>query len=379
MMKIAVLVPGFSTHAGDWAIPALEEFVRGLGTSADVHVFALRWPPIARRYPVYRASVHALGGGHRLGWRAAQLWLRALRAIVAEHRRAPFQVVHGFWADEPGWLAVWAARRLGVPAVLSLQGGELVAWPDIDYGLQRLPGRRALVRWALAHATVVTAGSAYHARQAVRFLPSIADRVVQLHTGVDTRRFRPATRVGGPAISVLNVGSLVPVKQQELLLRTLTRLPKASAAIAGDGPRAAALAALAAALGLSGRVDFLGRVPYDAMPDLYRRAAVYVQTSRHEGQAVASVEAAACGLAVVGTPVGVVPEIGLVAPDEQTLADTVGALLADPIRRAALGGQARAAVEAGFSLDACVARFLELYGSLNSAACGPSAVSRGLV
>jgi len=38
----------------------------------------------------------------------AGLWLAALRAIAAEHRRARFDVLHAFWVDEPGWVALSA-------------------------------------------------------------------------------------------------------------------------------------------------------------------------------------------------------------------------------------------------------------------------------
>lgn len=363
-MKIALVVPGFSAHERDWAIPAVEEYVRHLGERAELHVFALRWPPRAGRYRVYRASAVALGGGHHLGWRVVGLWLRVLAALLAEHRRRPFDLVHGFWADEPGWLAVWAARRLGRPSVVSLQGGELVEFADIDYGLLRLPGRRALVRWALAHATVVTAGSAYHAQQACRFSPALERRIVQLHTGVDAERFRPPPPSLRPQVEVVNVGSLLPVKQQEMLLRAVAHLPGARADIAGDGPRKHALAALAAALGIDGQVRFLGRVPYEAMPPVYQRARIYVQTSRHEGQSTAVAEAAACGLPVVGTPVGVVPELGVVAETETTLPGVLRELLDDEARRAELGQRARAAVETAFAADRTVSRWLDLYARM---------------
>ena len=42
--------------------------------------------------------------------------------------------------------------------VLSIVGGELIGLPDIGYGLQRLPGRGALVRWLMQRATLVTGG-----------------------------------------------------------------------------------------------------------------------------------------------------------------------------------------------------------------------------
>src|SRR5436305_1637369 len=98
-MKLAIIVPGFSANEQDWCIPALLDFVRVLAMQADVHVFTLRWPERAADYDVYHAHVHALGGTSRLGPRVLGLWSRALRAIAAEHRRAPFDVLHAFGVD----------------------------------------------------------------------------------------------------------------------------------------------------------------------------------------------------------------------------------------------------------------------------------------
>lgn len=365
-MRVALVVPGFSAHEGDWAIPALEEFVRRLSAEADVTVFTLRWPQAPRQYRVYRATVHAFGGGHHLGWRVVSLWTRALRTLIAEHRRIPFDVIHGFWADEPGWLAVWAARQLGRPSVVSLQGGELVAMPEIDYGLLRWPGRRAAVRWALAGATIVTAGSKYHAEQAQRFSPALQGKLRRLHTGVDTTRFSPGPPDGRPRVAVLNVGSLVPVKHQARLLGVLARLPGVSAELVGDGPERSRLTKLALDLGVADRVRLVGRIPHETMPRIYRRAAIYVQTSWHEGQSHAVAEAAASGLAVVGTPVGVLPEVGLVAESEPALVERISGLLADPARRTELGRHARAVAARTLSLDASIPAFLTLYERLAS-------------
>ena len=98
--------------------------------------------------------------------------------------------------------------------------------------------------------------------------------------------------------------------------------------------------------GLGERVRFLGQVPRAAMPERYRSATVLVVTSRHEGQSMVAVEAAASGLPVVGTRVGVLPDLGggavTVAPDDASgLADAIGSVLDDAGRAAAMGAAGR--------------------------------------
>ncbi len=365
-MKIALIVPGFSSHERDWCIPVLLDYVRALSRLDEVHVFTLRWPERSARYTVFGAEVRALGGRPRLGPRVLGLWARAVGAITAEHRRGPFDVLHAFWADEPGWVASMAGARLRRPVLLSLAGGELVGLPDIHYGLQILPGRRAFVRWLMRRAALVTGGSDYLLGLARAHLPSSQQhRLRRASLGVDLSRFTPGAAPANGHTLGLNVGALYPVKDQALLLRALARLPgHIGVRIAGEGPLLAPLQGLAAGLGLAERVQFLGPVDHGALPAVYAAADVFVQTSRHEAQGMALLEAAACGVPAVGTPVGVLPELGLPAADESALAETLGALLADSARRIALGQAARQRAADEFSLEGAMERFRALYAEV---------------
>jgi glycosyltransferase involved in cell wall biosynthesis len=364
-VKIGLVLPGFSANERDWCIPALLDFVRVLAKQAEVHVFTLRWPERAAIYEVYGARVRALGGARRLGPRVLGLWAQAVRAIAAEHQRGAFDVLHAFWVDEPGWVAAWAGRQLGVPVVLSLAGGELARLPDIGYGLQLLPGRRLILRWALHHASAVTAGSKYLcglARQA-----GLAPAVRWAPLGVDTAMF--ASHAAGLASTasptILSVGSLAPVKDHALLLgvfrRVAAQMPEVQLMVAGEGPLAAELAGQAAGL----PVRFLGAVDHAALPAVYAQASLFVQTSRHEAQGLAVLEAAACGVAPVGTPVGVLPQVGRAAETEAGLAEALVELLRDGGCRSALADGARARVLDDYGLPGCVERFGRLYAEIS--------------
>ncbi|MEP7356310.1 MAG: glycosyltransferase [Anaerolineales bacterium] len=358
-MKIGLVLPGFSASEQDWCIPALLDFVRVLARRAEVHVFTLRYPERAGRYTVYGAQVHALSEGRRLGPRVLGFWARATAAMAAEHRRGGFNVLHAFWVDEPGWVAAWAGRRLRVPVVLALAGGELVRLPDIGYGLTLLPGRGVLLRLALRQAASVTAGSAYLCRLAESL--GAARRVELAPLGVDTGRFQPPAGGSAAAPVVINVGSLVPVKDQARLVRVFqtvaAHIPEAELIIAGEGPQRAALERLAG----GSRVRFTGAVDHGALPALYAGAAVLAQTSRHEAQGLAVLEAGACGVPAVGTAVGVLPEVGQAAETEAELADTLIALLRDPAQRRARGLAARAEIDERFGLETALERFWQIY------------------
>jgi glycosyltransferase involved in cell wall biosynthesis len=375
-MRVGLIVPGFSADAEDWCIPALRDLIQRLATRVDAHVVALRYPYRTSRYELFGAQVTALGGGQRTSLASLGLWQRALALLATEHRRRRFDVLHAFWANETGALATLAGRLLGIPTLVSLAGGELVGLPDIRYGGQLAATERAKVRLALGLADMVTAGSCGLLERARHWLGDRpAERIQHVPLGVDVDRFYPDRSPSTDLPPCLvQVASLSQVKDQALLLRAAAHLRAVGQAcpveLVGEGPLEAHLRALADALDISSLVHFRGPIPHDHVPAVYRRATLYVQTSRHEAQGMAVLEAAACGLPVVGTPVGVLPELAplcgaTVPPDDPgALARTIADLLADSSRRTAMGRAAQVRVEADFNLVHSAERFHQLYTGL---------------
>jgi glycosyltransferase involved in cell wall biosynthesis len=156
-------------------------------------------------------------------------------------------------------------------------------------------------------------------------------------------------------------------------LRVFGRLaadrPDLELELVGDGRLRAGLEATVAKGAMAGRIRFAGYVPREAMPARYRSATVLVVTSRHEGQSMVAVEAAASGLPVVGTRVGVLPDLGdgaLTVPvgDEAALADALAAVLDDPARAARMSAAGRAIAVGRFDSERTTADLLEAYAGL---------------
>jgi glycosyltransferase involved in cell wall biosynthesis len=357
-MNVGLVVPGFSSDTSDWCIPALRHLARASTEHADVRVLAVRYPYRVDRYDLEGNEVIALGGAAIRGPATLALWRRTLAVLRAEHRRRPFDVLHAFWATESGMLTALAGRLLRVPTLVSLAGGELVALPDIGYGDQRVAWERFKVAVALRLAGAVSAGSRYLQRIARRHRPDVA----LLPLGVDTSLFRPAQRDGGHRL--LHVGTLTPVKDQRSLLGAFARVhddnPRATLDIVGDGPLRGSLQALATGLGLGDTVRFHGDLDHAALVPLYQAADAFVVSSRHEAQCMVALEAASCGLRVLGTSVGVVPELAPDLPvpvgDVTALARAIGSDRA-PI-------DARALVEREFALEVCTRGFVSCYARL---------------
>ena len=376
-MRVAVIVPGFSAGDDDWCIPALLDLVRGLASNHDIEVFALRYPPVPRSYHVAGVRVHALGGGDLAGPRRLALLLRAASAIRERHRAAPFDVLHGFWADEPGFMAVSLAATFEIPSVVSVLGGELVDLPDIRYGGARSRLNRWLSSRALARAERVTVGSAFLAEIVAA---SVAPRrLVALPLGVDTALFTSSgpnvALVGDPAI--LSVGSLVPVKGHQTLLRAVAiashDLPDIHLHLVGEGPERPDLKRMARSLGLEARVTFHGAISHEQLPAYYRGASFCALASRYESQSLVLLEAAACARVTVGSAVGLLPEVTpadwLGPPDDPTrLARVIVAAAGDSARRASVEQALTAEVDEHFSMDWTVSRLDRLYHDVACAA-----------
>ncbi|HZY45540.1 MAG TPA: glycosyltransferase [Anaerolineae bacterium] len=382
-MKVVWIVPGFSSDERDWCIPALLDLARVMASQCELHIVSLRYPYRRDRYSVYGATVHSIGGGHRGAWFTPSIW-RAAQNVIDQ---LDFDVLHAWWLYEPGLLAARLKKR--APIVISLAGGELINLPSIGYGLARRFYLRWLMRWSLRRADVVTTGSNCLIEIAKKF--EAVKRIEFAPLGVDTTMFTPS-RISGVEASagagviepakastpesrvILNVGSLEPVKDQTTLLHAFKKvhdqLPNTRLIIAGEGNLHCPLSRLADTLNLTPFVEFRGEVPHHQLPDLYRSASVFVQSSRHESQGMALLEAAACGVPIVGTRAGTLSDLapdaafGTTIGNEDELAAAIIGVLIQPDRAAEISQAARSIIKHEYALDRSVDRFRKIYRDL---------------
>ncbi len=320
-MRLALLTPGFSADEDDECIPAILDLVRTLAQHDDVQVFALRYPHRRQNYQVYGATVHPLGAGQVRGFGRLPLWGRALLQLRQAAQAQRFDVLHALWAHEPGFLAALAGQWTQTPVLVSLLGGELADLPEIDYGGGRSRVNSWLVQRALRQASWVTVGSHWLRQQVLPDLVRAGcapERLEVLPLGVATERFHPQAAANpGPDLDgrpkLLQVAALTSVKDVATALRALpqiaVRWPDVHLHLVGEGELRQSLEQLAHELGVAARVTFHGAIAHHQLPAWYARADLALVSSRFESQGMVILEAMACGCPVVGTTVGLLPEL----------------------------------------------------------------------
>jgi glycosyltransferase involved in cell wall biosynthesis len=365
-MKVALVVPGGVDRAGEHrVIPALLALIERLAASHELHVFALRQEERPGIWELRGARVHNIGGG----WTR----MRAVRAILAEHRASRFDIVQSVFSGACGLVAVSAARVLRIPSVVHVAGGEPVSMPDIGFGGRVTWEGRCQEAVVMRAATAVTAAS----EPQLELLSSLGIAARRVPLGVDHMRDWPARepvarRADEPA-RVIHVGSLNRVKDQPTLLRALATLaprhPELQVDIVGEDTLGGEIQRLALTLDLAGRVRFHGFLTQRRLHSLMQQAHISVVSSRHEAGPLVLLEAAAIGVPTVGTAVGHVvelaPDAAIAVPvgDSAALAAALHRVLSDePLRlRLARGAWLRALREDADYTAAC---FERLYSKL---------------
>ena len=314
------------------------------------------WDDARLGYPVVR---HRRPFSKRFGTRLL------LPRLLALHRRERFDLVHCHAAYPQAHVAATLRGLTGLPFVVRPHGCDILPGEVI----RRSPRLERRMQRAVAAADLVIAQGEF-LRGVIEETGVPAGRVRVVNNGVDVAAFGAADPYPHPRPYILGMGSFVPHKGFDLLLRAYALLPadRPDLLIAGDGPEREPLADQARDLGIAHQVHLLGMVTGDRKVSLYRSATCFVCPSRREPFANVLLESLASGVPAVATDVGGNREIvrheenGLLCdPDSPAaIAAAVGRLLDDAALAAGLrAGAAR--LIARFDWDAVADRYIDLY------------------
>lgn len=379
-MKIALLSEKYTPDFGGLAI-STERLARLLAAAGHaVRVFAptLNLPPSERRIlPSSGVDVTRFGARKRVDDTLAD-WFEL---IVEEHRRDPFDILHAYFLPQAGFVAAYAGKYLGTPSVVSIRGNDIER-AAFD------PSKFSHVMYALQNASAVTTNASTLARKAKAF---VEREIFLIPNGIDTELFKPMERnetlaemlgLGGKTKEERSAvigfaGELREKKGLRALLSGYAQAAKsrpASLLIVGevrDGEDKKFFDEFKSANSQL-PITVTGPVPHEDMPAYYALMDVLVHPSLRDGMPNAALEAMACGLPVIATPVGGIldaledGENGVLVNvnDAAALAGKIVELLDDPQKRAGLGQRARETVVEKFGLEAELRANLRVYESL---------------
>jgi glycosyltransferase involved in cell wall biosynthesis len=357
-MKVLLLSGAGSAHTQRWANALL---ARGLEVSVVTqHDYDPRDfdPGVrVRRLPFRGAPGYYLNA-------------RALRAILREEMPA---ILHAHFLSGYGT----TARLSGFhPSIVSVWGSDIFEFPARN----RLTRHLALRNLAFADRILSTSEvmkreieSYYRPETEIALTPF----------GVDVEAFAPAA--AGREGETLELGILKNLHWYsgvDILLRAFamarrrliesgqgTLAGRLRLSVAGEGPKRGEYEALARELGLGACVAFKGALRFAEVPAFLSTLDAYCAPSLAESFGVAVLEASACGLPVLASRVGGLPEVveegrtGILVPpgDPEALSEALLALVSDPGLRARLGEAGRAFVVERYSWARCVDRMLAAY------------------
>jgi glycosyltransferase involved in cell wall biosynthesis len=311
--------------------------------------------------------------------------LRALREL--SRRRAEFDVVHDNQCLGYGLLGL---RRMRLPVLATVHHPIQI---DRRLELAEATGTRRLTlrRWysftrmqarvARRLPRLLTVSDAAR-DQIAREMRVAPERIAVVPNGVDTSIFRPLPgRRRRPGRIIATASADVPLKGLAPLLRAFAQVcarQSAELVVVGKPRPNGPTSRLLGELRLNGSVHFVSGLPERELVALYAEAEAAVVPSLYEGFSLPAVEAMACGLPLVTTTAGALPEVvgadgetALLVPpgDVSALARGIVTLLGDDSLRRRLGDRGRSRVLERFTWAAAARGTADCYREVMAAAC----------
>ena len=196
--------------------------------------------------------------------------------------------------------AIWIAKLRNTPVVVNYRGGEAASFlanstQSVGFSMRQ------------ASALIVPSGFLKSVFASFNMAAAIVPNIVDIERFNNPAPHRASWR------HLLVARNLEPIYDNETAIRAFLTVHRrhsdATVTIAGSGPLADSLCALADSLGLAGAVIFAGRLDRDAMAQAYRNADIAINPSLVDNMPNSVLEALASAVPVVSTNVGGVPYI----------------------------------------------------------------------
>jgi glycosyltransferase involved in cell wall biosynthesis len=326
------------------------------------------------RYPQLPGNLGLSSGGKLL-------YARLLGRIRRLHRAQPIDVIHAHAALPCGHAASLLSRRLKIPFVVTVHGLDVFNMCSSN-GIPAAWRRKVSVEvYSTARTVICISG---RVQEILRSGTPVGTCSAVVHNGVNSSFFSPTAEKEGAAPEILVVGTLLPSKGHELVLRALQTLklswPQIQCRIIGEGPYRAQFETRAHELGVGPQVQFVGRQTRSEVAESMQRSSVFVLPSRNEALGCVYLEAMSCGKPVIACRGQGIDEVighgenGWLIPADglEELVQGLSALLRSSELRTRIGRAARQTILDNLTLSHQAQHLSAIYRQAVAGAARPS-------
>jgi glycosyltransferase involved in cell wall biosynthesis len=214
------------------------------------------------------------------------------------------ELIHGHWAIPTGLIGALAASLLRKPLVITVHGSDFRLATGKSFVLKKI----FLYACKRARHLHCVSGAM---KKEIEYLDIDEGKISAFPMGIDEKFLGVGKdqkrNFSHRPITIISNRNLLPIYNVSLLIRAIPVIleeeSRVKFLIAGNGPEREKLEREAKDLNVGDRVQFLGQVPHEGMPNLLRQADIYVSTSLSDGTSVSLLEALASGAFPVVTDI----------------------------------------------------------------------------
>ena len=367
-MKIVIIATHYLPHVGGLEL-ATYHLAKELDKQQnEVHIITPYPDPNKNTTPIYihRQPIHTYPDEHPI--RAFIDGLIFFRKTVKTIKEIKPDIVHAqnITNSIPAYIA-W--RKSRIPYTICIHGNLELMGPFLPTFLQRFWPKFPHIK---AAAQIITLTN----EMSTLFEKKLGKKPAVIPNGVDLKRFYPAEKnekKKSASSVILTLSRIDNKKGLEYAIESMTKIhtkfPTAKLMIVGDGEYRSELEKLVEKNMLSATVEFPGLIPNSEVPAYLRNADLFLLPSLYEGLPLTLLEAMACGLPIISTPVSIAPEIiatwknGYIIPfkSPDAISESVIDLLSNPDKRRQCSENSYRAAKETLSWEKVGKHYAELY------------------
>lgn len=237
---------------------------------------------------------------------------KALKVIQKNNLR--FDIIHSHFIWSSGYVGMKLSEIFNVPFLVTGHGYDVYSLPFKSEWWKKT------IKEVLEKAMGIITVSAYN-KSFLEELVGDKNKISVVYNGVSPKLFYPMKKndvrmelkIDSKKRICVSVGNIIKIKGHEDLIKAISLLPEefndVSLYVVGSGHLRPKLEKLTRQLNISDRVFFVGVKPHSEIVKWMNIADLFVLPSLKEGASVVTLEALACGIPVIGTKVGIVPEV----------------------------------------------------------------------